>query len=264
MKRRFWAALCAAVVAPALACSIAAAQPAPAYVSISVNERTDYDGTTSFYVFSSLISFAQRERTEILRSPLGIESTRSSRPIEYDVWEEVAAAVFGEWTFTSTAVGDPADVETYRFEISPFARNVFPDPPVISPPNLSVVTSPFRVNWDPPSSSYGWGAGGVPVSGKLIQPGEFEFKFTASLNDNAHLSFSTGAPSRSMNSSVSAVTAPDVDPLYALRASLSVGRSLEVRYIPADAVPEPASASLLGMVVPAGVALVRLRTRSHP
>ncbi|BBO34416.1 hypothetical protein [Lacipirellula parvula] len=251
MKRRLLAALCACVglaFAQASICKDVAAQ-APVTITIFVSERTAFDGSTSYSMSPSYFSLAPR-RAETLRGPSGTEYPPNSIPGEnFSSWEDLTAATFGEWNFTSTAIGNSTDVQTYRFTVSAFARSSFPDSPLISPPNLSVVTSPFSVTWDPPSSGYGYGAAGIAASGKLVQPGELEFKFGSSLSTDAHLSFSTSAPSRLMNTLVSEVSGPSDGALYSVRPSLAVGRSLAVRYFPADSVPEPSALALAAVSV---------------
>ena len=96
----------------------------------------------------------------------------------------------------------------------------------------------------------------------LLEPGKLEMVFGASYDDNARLRFAT-AQRQDLSAYLSDFIAFPPDPTYAVTPSLAFGRQTAVRYIPADAVPEPSAVALgcvaLCAIVPIAAPSRRLR-----
>jgi hypothetical protein len=251
MKRQVYLQCCA-IVAMVMSISGVTNAARPKYISLGISELVEHDQTVSYSLRSEFLSPVAR--TESLVGPAGqIFGPFPGTQLRFSSGEELVANIAGDWTFTSTSKGNPADVEQYGFTISPFQYGGLAPPvtPTISPLNHSFVSSPFTVTWDPPSSSYSYGASGIAnVVGRLIEPGKLEISFGKTLYPGAYLSFGQ-SPGQSLNEYVSVTDGPANDPEYELALTMFFSRQVEFQYYPTG-VPEPSG---LVMAILGGLAI---------
>ena len=221
----------------------AASAPIALPILVSLTEQRDFDSTTNYRLSARALGFTTT-RTETLYTPGGTQIPDFGS-LEFLTWQELVAESVGEWKFTSTSNTDPTDAEEYRFAVfAPNYGDLNVQFPLVSPPSLSVVTSPLTITWSPPSSSYSGGASQVPgFKTTLLEPGKLEMLFGASYDETARLRFAT-AQGQDLSAYLSDFVTFPPDPTYAVMPSLSFRRQTAVRYIPADAVPEPSSVAL--------------------
>lgn len=249
--RLLWGAVAGLVALTALLDKSATAAP---FLNIELNlvEETHFDGTVSYSLRAGYFTF-RRDRLANLRTPSGT-TFPESWPLQLasKTWEEIEVELIGEWTFMSAPKESPGDVQEYRFTVAPLELiSLSPELPALSPPNLSVVASPFTVTSTAPNAQFGAAIDGI-FDGRLdnIQNGEAKITFGRIISDDAYLTVTSTSDYQLLSGVVSAATRPGDAAHYFVLPSLHFARRVEVRYFPA--VPEPSAAVL---VVAGSVAL---------
>lgn len=242
MKRHRSAYRCAGISAAVLffvgsvICSASAHAASFRPLSLYVSDLLNSDGSHTFSLRSS--SFTPFNRTETLHLPSGvtIDDAPFATPPTFPTLQELTTAIVGEWTFTTAPDTDPAAVEEYRFFVGAFGTgDVTVDrPEILQPINGSRVSTPFDITWSPPTSSFAYGAAGVPVAHALVEPGRLRITYREPLHERSYISFST-SESQSLHQFVTESPPPN-DATYDLDVRLLYSKVASIRVFP---VPEP-------------------------
>ncbi|WP_428303923.1 PEP-CTERM sorting domain-containing protein [Lacipirellula sp.] len=227
----------------------------PTLISVSLTERRNPSGEITYRLDGAAgLTFS---RSEYLITPTG-KPIANFGYLEFQSWDALVGESVGDWKFVSTSKTDPSDTQEYGFTISsPVYEELTPQFPTVSPSSLSVVTSPLTITWNQPSSAYSGGASQVAgFKSTFIDPGKLQYVFGKSYDSSARLRFAT-TESQNLSNLISNVVTPPVEPIYQVTTRLWFGRQTAVEYIPADAVPEPASSLLIAAIGPALLASVR-------
>jgi hypothetical protein len=172
---------------------------------------------------------------------------RSFESAEFDSFNELAQAIFGQWEFKTADPSDPLAVETYLFSVQTFEITDITTarPEIYEPANGAVIDFPFQLRWNPLITSYI--ARGQDLVGSIdrVARGILDVNLVVSPNAiNPYFTFELLHNGQSLLPFVSAVTSPMSPDFNLSIGSAAFTRVANITVYP-RLVPEPHGLALL-------------------
>jgi hypothetical protein len=224
------------------------AWPLPADLRITISDRFNVDeGPVGGYRLMASGSYAGATSQQLF-APDGTPHPAGRMPyFVFNTFDELIAFAEGEWELKVIPDSSPDKTESYHFTISPFGLDVVTvERPRILEPVGQYFNKPFLIVWDPPTSNWGMGGGGMGFDNELVQPGVMSVELLplAGIPDG-QVGFSTSA-GQGLMSYISPPIPSVASPIYDLQVALAYSRVAEKTFY-YNYVPEPTGFILLGL-----------------